>query len=187
MSGILHSALKEDPYGIVIAMHAYAVEWVQAGTHQILTKSKSKKISTSSKLIRFQFLSFSSSSSSLSNLSWSLFIVFADSCVIIKSVSTVPWNFGSRAVRLQRTLETETWAQWTLEHCNVFPLNKAEQTKKGLPPEVIVRHVEVFQCEQEVIKGLDRDFDQLVVVDDQVLQIDQTCEVPGSKYSQAIT
>ncbi|KAF3836953.1 hypothetical protein F7725_004417 [Dissostichus mawsoni] len=37
-------------------------------------------------------------------------------------------------------------------------------------------HVEVFQCEQEVVEGLDRDFDQLVVVDDQVLQIDQPCK-----------
>lgn len=58
---------------------------------------------------------------------------------------------------------------------------------KSLPPEVVVGHVEVFQCEQEVVKGLDRDFDQLVVVDDQVLQIDQTCEVPGSKCCQAVT
>ena len=57
---------------------------------------------------------------------------------------------------------------------------------KSLPPEVIVGHVEVFQCEQEVVEGLDRDFDQLVVVDDQVLQIDQTCKVSGSKCCQAI-
>lgn len=46
---------------------------------------------------------------------------------------------------------------------------------KNVPPEVIVGHVKVFQCEQEVIKGLGRDFDQLVVVDDQVLQIHQSC------------
>lgn len=58
---------------------------------------------------------------------------------------------------------------------------------KSIPPEVIVGHVEVFQCEQEVIKGLGRDFNQLVVVDDQVLQIDQTCEIPGSESCQAIT
>lgn len=58
---------------------------------------------------------------------------------------------------------------------------------KTLPPEVIVGHVKVFQCEQEVIKGLGRDFHQLVIVDDQVLQIDQTCEVPGSKCCQTIT
>ena len=58
---------------------------------------------------------------------------------------------------------------------------------KSAPPEVIVGHVEVFQCEQEVIEGLGGDFDQLVVVDDQVLQIDQTCEIPGSKCCQAIT
>lgn len=49
-----------------------------------------------------------------------------------------------------------------------------------LPPEVIVGHVEVFQCEQKVVEGLDRDFNQLVVVDNQMLQIDQTCKVPGS-------
>lgn len=58
---------------------------------------------------------------------------------------------------------------------------------KSLPPQVIVGHVKVFQCEQEVIKGLCRYFDQLVVVDDQVLQIDQTCQVPGAKHCQAIT
>lgn len=58
---------------------------------------------------------------------------------------------------------------------------------KNIPPEVVVGHVKVFQCEQEVVKGLDGDFDQLVVVDDKVLQIDQTCKVPGSKCCQAIT
>lgn len=81
----------------------------------------------------------------------------------------------------------------------MFLLNKAERRtlcectmrvsdhNRGLPPEVIVGHVEVFQCEQEVVKGLGGDFDQLVVVDDEVLQIDQTCEVSGSECCQAIT
>lgn len=55
-----------------------------------------------------------------------------------------------------------------------------------LPPEVIVGHVEVFQCEQEVVEGLDGDFNQLVVVDNQMLQIDQTCKVPGSECCEAI-
>lgn len=58
---------------------------------------------------------------------------------------------------------------------------------KNIPPEVVVGHVKVFQSEQEVVKGLDGDFDQLVVVDDKVLQIDQTCKVPGSKCCQSIT
>jgi len=58
---------------------------------------------------------------------------------------------------------------------------------KRLPPEVVVGHVEVFQRGQEVAERLDGDFDQLVVVDDQVLQIEQAREVPGSKYCQAIT
>lgn len=82
----------------------------------------------------------------------------------------------------------------------MFLLNKAEQSRsykvrcmgdhnreQSLPPEVIVGHVEIFQCKQEVVKGLDRDFDQLVVVDNQVLQIDQTCKVPRAKYCQAVT
>lgn len=55
------------------------------------------------------------------------------------------------------------------------------------PPEVVVGHVEVFQREQEVIKGLSGDFDQLVVVDDQVLQIDQARQVPGADHCQSIT
>lgn len=58
---------------------------------------------------------------------------------------------------------------------------------KSLPPEVIVGEVEVLQCKQEVIKSLGRNLNQLVVVDDQMLQINQTCEVPWSKCSQAIT
>ena len=66
-------------------------------------------------------------------------------------------------------------------------MHGGSQQDQNLLPEVIVGHVEVFQCEQEVIKGLGGDFDQLVVVDDQVLQIDQTCEIPGSEYGQAIT
>lgn len=66
-------------------------------------------------------------------------------------------------------------------------MHGGSQQDRNLLPEVIVGHVEIFQCEQEVVKGLRRDFDQLVVVDDQVLQIDQTCEIPGSKYCQAIT
>lgn len=36
---------------------------------------------------------------------------------------------------------------------------------KNIPFEVIIGHVKVFQCQQEVVKGLARDFDQLVVVD----------------------
>lgn len=55
------------------------------------------------------------------------------------------------------------------------------------PPEVVVGHVEVFQREQEVVKGLTGDFDQLVVVDDQVLQIDQARQVPGADRCQSIT
>lgn len=62
-----------------------------------------------------------------------------------------------------------------------------QNREQSLPPEVIVGHVEIFQCKQEVIKGLDRDFNQLVVVDNQVLQIDQTCKIPWSKCCQAIT
>lgn len=58
---------------------------------------------------------------------------------------------------------------------------------KTLPPEVIVGQVKVLQCKQEVIKSLGRDFNQLVVVDNQMLQIYQTCEVPGSQCGQAIT
>lgn len=30
---------------------------------------------------------------------------------------------------------------------------------ESLPPEVIVGQIEVFQCEQKVVKGLGRDFD----------------------------
>lgn len=37
--------------------------------------------------------------------------------------------------------------------------------RKNIPFEVVVGHVEVFQREQEIVKGLDRDLDQLVVVD----------------------
>lgn len=55
------------------------------------------------------------------------------------------------------------------------------------PPEVIVGHVEVFQRQQEVVEGLDGDFDQLVVVDDQVLQVDQARQVPGADRGQAVT
>ena len=66
-------------------------------------------------------------------------------------------------------------------------MHGGSQQDQNLLPEVIVGHVEVFQCEQEVVKGLGGDFDQLVVVDDQVLQIDQTCKIPGSEYGQAIT
>lgn len=55
------------------------------------------------------------------------------------------------------------------------------------PPEVVVGHVQVFQCEQEVIKGLSRNFDQLVVVDDQVLQVDQSRQVSGAECCQSIT
>lgn len=51
-------------------------------------------------------------------------------------------------------------------------LSVFSKEREVLPPEVIVGHVKVFQCEQEVIKGLCRNFDQLVVVDDQMLQID---------------
>lgn len=58
---------------------------------------------------------------------------------------------------------------------------------RSLPPEVVVRKVQILQCKQEVIEGLGRDFNQLVVVDDQMLQIYQTCQVPGSQCSQAIT
>lgn len=55
------------------------------------------------------------------------------------------------------------------------------------PPEVVVGHVKVLQREQEVVKGLTGDFDQLVVVDDQVLQIDQARQVPGADRCQSIT
>lgn len=55
------------------------------------------------------------------------------------------------------------------------------------PPEVIVGHVKVFQREQEVVEGLSGDFDQLVVVDDQVLQIDQARQVPGADRRQSVT
>lgn len=55
------------------------------------------------------------------------------------------------------------------------------------PPEVIVGHVKVFQREQEVVEGLNGDFDQLVVVDDQVLQIDQARQVSGADRCQPVT
>lgn len=55
------------------------------------------------------------------------------------------------------------------------------------PPQVVVGHVQVFQREQEVVKGLGRDLDQLVVVDDQVLQVDQPRQVPGAQRGQPVT
>lgn len=44
--------------------------------------------------------------------------------------------------------------------------------------EVVVGQIQIFQSEQEVIESLCGDLYQLVVVDDQVLQVDQTCQVP---------
>lgn len=71
-------------------------------------------------------------------------------------------------------------------HLVVFlPLSGSAELSS--PPEVVVGHVKVFQCEQEVVKGLSRDFDQLVVVDDQVLQVDQSGQVPGAHCCQSIT
>lgn len=55
------------------------------------------------------------------------------------------------------------------------------------PPQVVVGHVQVFQREQEVVEGLARDLDKLVVVDDQVLQVDQPRQVPGAQRGQPVT
>lgn len=52
--------------------------------------------------------------------------------------------------------------QW-LGHCGVYECDPTRN--KNIPFEVVVGHVEVFQCEQEIVEGLAGDFDQLVVVD----------------------
>lgn len=58
---------------------------------------------------------------------------------------------------------------------------------RHVPPEVVVWHVQVLESKQKVIEGLARDFYQLVVVDDQMLQINQTWEVPWPKCCQTIS
>lgn len=52
---------------------------------------------------------------------------------------------------------------WDIVECMKVQFGRTGN--KNVPFEVVVGHVEVFQREQEIVKGLDGDFDQLVVVD----------------------